>query len=296
MTIFAPTLSGNNLTVDLALKQPSRITNRIAELTAKNTLVDKFFHPRGAAVTGGAVLYNVLKASDYYVNGGEVRQRAPGAEYEFVSGEQPETKIAYVEDWGGVFSIFDEAIIRNDIRYFDDQVTQLANTITKKLDTRAMAAIADALADGAQTIIGHSWEDLVTIGDPTLLTPSGELPTADLSMAQLGFASQELGITPDLLIVNPAQAHSLRVAYGDKLEAMLKSVGMELFENMRIEQGVAYVVQRGQAGEIAFEKTITTEAWREPKNKTTYVQSYVHATFAVDKPYAVKKLTGLNAA
>lgn len=295
MTFLAPTLSGNNLTVDLALKQTSRISNRIAELTAKNTLVDKIFHQRGERVTSGSVLYNVLKASDYYVKGGEVRQRAPGAEYELVSGEQPDTKIAYVEDWGGKFFIYDEAIIRNDIRYFDDQVTQLANTITKKLDTRSMAALADALADGANTIIGHSWEDLVTIGDPALLTPSGELPTADLSLAHLAFASQELGITPDLLIVNPAQAHSLRVAYGDQLAAMLKSVGLELFENMRIEQGVAYVVQRGQAGEMAFEMPITTETWREKGTKTTFVQSYVHATFAVDKPYAVKKITGLNA-
>lgn len=293
MPVLAPTLNGTQLTVELALKQTQRIKNQISRIADAEMLVGKLYRPLGTQVTGGALVYNVLKSSDFYVKT-DVHQRGPGDEYEVVDGAQPDAKVAYIEDWGGVFSITDEAVIRNDISYFDTKVTQLANTIARKVDTNGLAALEAALADGANTIPANSWADLVTVGDPATLTPSAELPTADLSAAALANKIQELGFTADLLIVNPAQAHDLRVAYADRLDAMLTSAGLMMFENARVAQGIGYVVQSGQAGTLGFEKPLTVETWREPRNKTTYVQAYAHMSFAVDKPYAVKKLTGLN--
>jgi len=94
--------------------------------------------------------------------------------------------------------------------------TQLANTVARKLDQRAMTALAAAVA-GENVVPGHDWGDLVTIGPKETLTPSAELPTADLSAAQLASDLQELGVTHDLLILHPQEAHALRAAYADRL-------------------------------------------------------------------------------
>jgi hypothetical protein len=293
MPLYTPTLSGNQLTVDMALKQPTIIRKRIAELADSQILIDKLFHMFGQPAVGH-LLYNVLKATDYYLKR-DVEQVAPGDEFPVVEGVEPETKIAYIEKWGGYFPVPDEKVRRNDEIYFDNQTTQLANTIAAKVDARAMDALTTALANGAQNIPGNSWADLVTIGDPTTLTPSSQLPTADFATVHMTNTLQELGIKADLLLLNPGQARDLRVAYADKLDAMLKSAGLEMFENPRIPDGEAYAVRRGQVGIVGFEKPLTVETWREPKNQTSYVLAYVMPLFAVDKPYAAKRLTGLNA-
>lgn len=293
MGFLAPELTGSQLTVELALKQPTRIRAQIAKLADSQILLDKLFHTLGTQVQAGAFLYNVVKSSDYYVKN-DVEMVGPGDEFPLVEGVDPDAKMALVEKWGGLFAIPDEKVRRNDIAYLDNQVTQLANTIARKLDLQALKFLEAALASGENTIPGNSWADLVTVGDPTMLTPSAELPSADLSAVHLANAMDELGVTADLLIVHPEQAHSLRVAYGDKLDAMLKSAGMGMFENPRIANGTAYAVERGQVGIIGFEMPLTVESWREPKNQTGYVLAYVMPAFGIDKPYACKKLTGLN--
>lgn len=294
MPILAPTLTGSQLTVDLALRQPNRVRERIARLADEQIVLDKLFHMLGGQVTAGAFLFNVMKRTDYYLKN-DVEQVGPGDEFPTVQGVDPDTKIAYVEKWGGTFSIPDEKVRRNDTAYFDNQTTQLANTIARKLDTQALKFLEATLAPGENTLPSNTWADLVTVGDPATLTPSAELPSADLSAVHMANSMQELGVKADLLLLHPVQAHDLRVAYGDKLDAMLKSAGMSMFENARITQGTGYAVQRGQVGIIGFEMPLTVETWRKPENQTSHVLAYAMPAFGIDRPYACKKLTGLNA-
>lgn len=295
MPFLAPTLSGTQLTVELALKQSTIIRNRIAKHADEQILLPKLFRMLGPRPANGAFLYNVLKASDYYVKNDSLHPVGPGDEFPVVEGVDPDTKMAIVEKWGGTFDVPDEKVRRNEQVYLDNHTTQLANTIARKLDAQAMAYLNAALASGEQTVPGHSWADLVTVGDPTTLTPSGELPTADFADVHLANALQELGVTADLLLVNPAQARDLRVAYMDRLDAMLKSAGLGMFENPRIPDGTAFAVQSGQVGIIGFEMPLTVETWRDPKNQTNHVTAFVMPAFGVDRPYAAKKITGLNA-
>lgn len=177
-----PSLSGRDLTVDLALKQPTRIRARIANLAASNLLIDKFFRGLGSPVSGGGMLYSVLKATDFFTT--DVRQRGAGDEYEIVRGVDPETRLAKPEDWGGKFRITDEQRGRNEISYLDQNTTQLANTIARKLDTRAMEVVQAAVT-GDNVVPGHDWGNLTFVGPEANLTPSALRPTADFSAAQL---------------------------------------------------------------------------------------------------------------
>lgn len=283
-----PELNGRRLTVDAALKRPTIIRDRIAKLADNQILVPKFFHQLGAPVTGGGMLYSVIKASDFYTT--DVEKRTPGGEYKIVEGVDPERQLALVEDYGGKFFVPDEAVTRNDVNYLDQQSTQLANTIARKLDVSAMAAIADA---AIESIVGNDWSNLVLVGPADDITPSGQRPTADLSEAQLAADLEELGANYNLLITHPNEAHQLRVAYGDKLDEMLKSAGVELFSNPRITAGEAWVVEAGEVGTVGFEFPLTTDVWDDRSVRGKWVQSYAVPAFAVDRPHAAKKLTAL---
>jgi hypothetical protein len=290
MPSLIPELDGRALTTDAALRHPEMLRNRIARLADSEILLPKFFHPYGAQVQSGALLHSVVQASDFFTT--DVEKRAPGNEYTVVEGVDPEPKLALAEDWGAKFNVPDEVRTRNNISYLDQQTTQLANTIARKLDVRALEEV-DAALGMENTVPGNDWSAAITVGAPDDLTPSDELPTADLSAGQLASDLQELGVKHDLLIVHPQEAHALRVLYGDKLAAVLKSAGLELFTNARLQPGTAYVCESGSVGTVGFEYPLTVTTWRDEATRSTVVQAFCVPALAVDRPYAAKKLTGL---
>ncbi|WP_167107275.1 major capsid protein [Mycobacterium sp. DL592] len=285
-----PSLSGRQLTVDVALNQPTIIRNRIAQLMDDQIVLDKLFHGFGARVEGGGIIYSVVQASDFYTS--DVEKRAPGGEYKVVEGVDPDPKLAVVADWGGRFQVTDEQRIRNAVSYLDQQSTQLANTLARKLDIAALAAI-EAAIDSANTVTGNNWGAQVFVGPLASITASAARPTADFSAAQLKSDLQELGVKHNLLIVHPNEAAALRTAYAENLDDMLKSAGLELFANPRMTAGTAYVCERGQVGTVGFEFPLNVHAWPDPATRSTWVQGFVVPAFAVDRPFALKKLTGL---
>ncbi|GAA1071996.1 major capsid protein [Tsukamurella spumae] len=292
MPTLLPTLTGRTLTVDAALKHPTAIRDQIAKIADAQLVAPNFFHPVGNPVEGGGVLYQVLRASDQYSS--DVEQRAPGQEYKVVEGVDPEQRLARVEDWGGKFKITDEQIERNDVSYLDMQTTQLANRIARKLDTRALAVLLDALDDDpASTISGHNWSSLILDGPLDQITPSASRPTADFAAAQLAADLEELGVIHDVLVVHPEQAAALRTAYAENTGQMLEAAGLELVSNTLVPVGSAFVAQTGEAGVIAFEKPVTVTTWRDEATRSTWVQSYAVPAFAVNKPAAVKIIDGL---
>jgi hypothetical protein len=285
-----PELSGRRLTVDYALKQPTTIRAQIAKLADDQILLPKFFRTLGAQVTGGGMLYSVIQASDFFTS--DIEKRNARSEYKVVEGVDPDPQLAVVSDYGGKFQVGVEEITRNDVNYLDQQTTQLANTIARKLDVLAMAEVTTAVT-GSNVVAGHDWSTLVTVGPLDGLTPSAELPTADLSAAQLASDLQELGVKHDLLVVHPNEAHSLRVAYGDKLQAMLDSAGVGLFANPRITSGTAWAIEQGMVGTVGFESPLTVDVWEDKATRSWWVQAYVVPAFGVDRPFAAKKITGL---
>ncbi|MCV7076981.1 major capsid protein [Mycobacterium szulgai] len=289
---LVPVVTGRNLTVDVALKQPSRIRDQIAKLADEQILLPKLFRPLGAAVQGGGLLYSVIAASDFFTSG--VEKRSPGAEYRVVEGVQPTPQLAPVEDWGGKFQVTDEQRTRNDVSYIDQQTTQLANTIARKLDTRAMEALGAA---GVATLaVTSNWDNLVFVGPDANLTASADRPTAHFAQAQEIADLEELGVVHDTLLVHPSQARALREAYAENLDDMLESAGFTngMVSNPRIPAGTAYVAQGGMVGTVGFETVLTVDVIDERKTRSTWVQAYAVPAFAVDRPFAAKRITGVG--
>ncbi|WP_072689382.1 major capsid protein [Rhodococcus marinonascens] len=289
---LTPTLTGRQLTVDAALNTPPLITKRIAALTADQLVIDKFLSATGQKVEGGALLYTQASAENMYTTR-DVEQRAAGAEYPVVMGERPEPKLAEAEDWGGKFFVTDEARTRNNVSEFDDNVTQLANTITRKINQRVIDAIEAAIT-GNGVVPGHDWNNVITSGPLDALTPNNERPAADWAISQLAADMGELGVIFDLLVLHPQEHHSLKVAYGEDLAAVLASNNLSVFTSPRLTPGTGYAVKKGNAGIMAYEKPLNTTTWRDEARRVTWVQSYAVPAIAVTNPLAIKKLTGLD--
>ncbi|MGU3583060.1 major capsid protein [Rhodococcus sp. C26F] len=284
---LTPQLTGRLLTVEVALSQPSVIRDRIAKLADSQMVMPRFFSSLGKPVEGGGILYSVAKASDLYATG--VEKRAPGAEYPVVEGVDPEPKLAKVDDYGGRFQTLDEQRKRNDVSYLDGQVTQLSNTVASKVDAAAMAAIAAADIDSI--VATTAWDEAIIEG----ATPSSpaERPTGTLAQALEMFESDSLGIVPNTLLVAPQEARVLRTLYGKDLGAVLDSFGLTLVSNARLEAGAAYVLRAGEVGTVGFEDPLTVEVYDDRATRSKWVQAFCVPAFAVEKPYAAKKLTAL---
>ena len=288
-----PVVTGSTLTVDTALQQPSRVTRRIADLTLQRFITSRIF-AQGGTVTGGAVVYDQATLNELYLSR-DVQRVSPGEEFPIVGGQRQTPKVALVEKWGGKFEVTDEARDRNDTGLFNSQVVQLANTIVRKVDQRAVAELDAAITavGAAGTFVGHNWGTVVTAG--TSATSNSGYPAADFAAAQLAADIDELGVTYDLWLVNPLQKANLAIVYGDKLQAMLDSFGIrEVYASNRIANGVGYAVASQQVGEIRVEKALSSESWREPGTESTWLQSSVRPVVYVTNPYSIKKVTGLN--
>jgi hypothetical protein len=289
-----PSLTGRTLTVDVALNTPTLIRNQIARLADSQILLPKFFREFGAQVQGGGMLWNSIQSSDFFL-AGSLEQRAPGNEYAVVEGVIQDPKLALVEDYGGKFQIPEEALRRNNINLLDQQVTQLGNEIVRKLDTCTVAALQ--ASDIGTFAAPNSWDDLVFVGPLDAITPSAQRPNAHFAAAQAMADLEELGQTYDLLVVHPDQAEALRTAYAEDLGRMLTSAGFTegMFVSARIPAGTVYVCQKGGVGAVGFESPLVVETWREAKTRSWWVQAFAVPAFAVDRPFAAKKITGVDA-
>lgn len=288
-----PTVGDNKLTVDTALNQPGRITKRIADLTLQAFIVDKIFASSGASTVSGSIIYDQVVENDLYMTK-DVESRAPSDEYPVIFGERSQPRVARSEDFGGKFWISDEARSRNNVAVFDNDVTCLANTIVRKVNTRAVETLEAAIAavpGGKGVVPGNNWAAVELTG--TSPTPTLDRPVADFANVQLAADVEELGVVYDLWIVNPVQKAALVSIYGGDLGQLLASQGIDLFASNRVQNGTAYAVATGQVGFLDYEKGLNTTTWREEATRRTWVQSFVMPIMGVTNPYSIKKITGL---
>lgn len=288
----APVVANNSVTVDLAYKQPGKITKRVSDLTKQKFIAPEIFGEANTTTSAGAIIYDTITINELYTKN-DVEQRGPTDEYPIVQGERLEPKVAKSEDWGGKYWMSDEAVRRNDTVQMDRLTAQLANTIVRKVNQRTVVVLDAVIASlgGAGVIPGNNWSTAELTG--TSPTPSADRPFADLLSAQLAADVEELGYEYNVWVMNPQEYFNLRVVYGPDIYEMLREAGISVFRSNRVTAGSAYAAVRGGVGFLGYEQMLATETWREPQFKKNWVQSSVLPIMGVTDPYAVKKITGL---
>lgn len=290
-----PTITGTEITVDTMLKQPTRITRMLMDLTLQRFFVDRVFSG-GGGVTGGAVVYDQATENELYMDR-DVERVESGQEFPLVSSSRRAPKVAEVEKYGGKFYFTDEARDRNDAQAFVNETRRLANTIVRKINARGVEALDAAIAGngGASTMIGNDWSAAIPNGSNP--SPPATTPAADLAEVNLTAEQRELGLTFNILIVSPVQKYEWNLFYGDKATAALNDMGFgEMYSTNRLAAGRALAIAQGQVGEMRVEQPLASETSREGAplmRQRTWVQSSVRPIFFVTNPFAVMEITGL---
>lgn len=286
-----PTVTGTSMTVDLALNAPTRVTRTLMDLTLQRFFADRVFSNTGG-VSGGAVVYDELIANDLYLDR-DIERVAPGDEFPLVTGSRRAPKVAEVEKWGGKFFVTIEARDRNDVSVFTRNIRQLANTIVRKINMRAVEVLEAAVqASPTRQVTGNSWGSVITAGSTA--SNSTLWPGFDFARAQSLAEIDELGIVYDLWIMNPADYLQLARIYGLGLNDLLASLGVSIFVTNRVTAGTAYVVAERQPGQMRIEQPLATEQWYEEKSQRFWTQSSVRPLMFVDNRFAVLKFVGLT--
>lgn len=201
--------------------------------------------------------------------------------------------MAEVEKWGGKFFVTIEARDRNDVAVFTRNVRQLANTIVRKINQKAVAVLEAAVQAAPNRVVtGVSWGSVVTAGSTA--SNSTLWPGYDFAKAQQQAEVEELGIVYDLWIINPQEYLSLARIYGPGLNDLLNSLGLSIFVTNRVTAGTAYVVQSGQSGQLRVEQPLATEQWYEEGTQRFWTQSSVRPLMFVDNRFGILKFQGLT--
>lgn len=285
-----PVVNGSQVTVQTMLAQPTRITRYLSDINLRGFISPLIFSSPGG-VSGGAVVYDQLTLNDLFTTR-DVQNVEPGTEFPIVTSENPEPKVAGVEKYGGKFFVTDEARDRNDGGVIQREGRKLMNTIVRKTDAKAIAVLDNSVSGMAsQQVTGTNWNNVVTTGSSA--SNAGAWPAADFSKVQLLADTQELGVSFNLWIVNPAQLAQFRLIYGQGASDVMGAYSVNMVASNRVAPGTAYVVEAGQVGEIRVEKPLSTETWREQATQRTWVQSDVRPVMFVTNPFSVVKVTGL---
>jgi hypothetical protein len=285
-----PTISGSTMTVDMAVQSPTRVTRTLMDLTMQRFFADRVF-ANGGGVTGGAVVYDELLANDLYLER-DIGRVAPGDEFPIVTSARRAPKVAEVEKWGGKFYVTVEARDRNQTQVFARHVLQLSNTIVRKINQRAVEVLETAVQTSpTRQVTGNNWSTVVTAGSTA--SNSTLWPGYDFARAQSLAETDELGIVYDLWIMNPQEYLQLARIYGNGLNDLLSSLGIDIFVTNRVAAGTAYVVAQNQAGQMRIEQPLMTEQWYEEGTQRFWTQSSVRPLFFIDNRFAVLKFVGL---
>lgn len=296
MSSFYPAsaeLNNGVLSVDQALNDPTIIEQRVAELAEKNLIVDSVF-AQGGEVSGGTVIYSKITEKHLYTDN-DVADRQPGDEYPVLYSTRPESQLARVMDFGGKFATSHEARKRNQSIDFDNDVTRLANTISRKLNQRAIETIDAAITAGDVVELGSTagWDNIILDGAPDTITAPQERPTADLAKIIAHADNLDMGIVYKKLLVHPDTRANLRIAYGTNMNAMLSDFGLELVSSNQMPVNEAYLVDPAQAGFIRYEEGLTVTNWDDPEHRQTWTQGWCMPVMGITTPAAIGVIRGI---
>ena len=289
-----PSISGNTITVDSMLKQPTRVTRMIMDLSLQKFIADRVFSSAGG-VQGGAVIYDQATQNELYTDR-DVQRVAPAGEFPLITAPRLVPKLAEVEKWGGKVFITDEAKDRNDAASFTNKVRQLTNTIVRKINQRAVEVLNAAITEHSQTTTGVDWSTVVVGGSGQ--SNADKFPARDFALVDQLATEDELGVKYTLWLLNPQEYTQLIIIYGASgLTELLSALGISVYVSNRIRAGTALVVAEGQVGEMRVEKPLSSETWRDADGRErTWLQSSVRPIMYVTNPFAVLEVTGLAGA
>lgn len=285
-----PTVNGREMTVDRFLREPAYVQRALEDLARERFIADYIF-AQGPAAPSGSVLYDQVTEAMLYAER-DIQEIEPGAEFPLLTFGESAPLVATVKKWGGAFDITDEARDRNRFDVVARNLRMTTNTVIKKMDTVAVAAL-NAAPLIAQTASG----DWTTAGTDII---------ADLETAKSAIDQADLGYVADTVLLNPAQRLDIRkdadiraalprenTAVNPVLSSDLAGLlGLNYIVSNRVPAGTVYVFQRQIIGSRSDEQPLTSEVVPDRKRQMTRVQEWRKVVPYVTDPKACVRITG----
>ena len=182
----APTLSGDVLSINRFLSNPTLVARRLRTLAEQRFISDALLTQRITA-SGGSVLYETGETIYTDVAPSGV---APGAEYPRTTVSHGTASLAKTTKWGSDVEVTDEAISRQLINPVERAFEKLVNHMVKTVDAVTMSAINSAVTQNTACIAPWSG--------------SGSTPQIlrDIARAKANIDKLNQGYSPDTLIVD----------------------------------------------------------------------------------------------
>lgn len=290
----APKATDGAITVELMLRQPTRIARYISDITAVGMHSDRIF-AHGSA-EGGAILYDVALANQVLADD-HTGVIAPGGVYPIIDASEGEPRVVQTQKIGGKFGITDEAAKRNDMAYLQRRAQKVANTMVFDLDQAGQAALDAALVEFSSDIVNVESSGWSTINKTTKANQTAEKSIrADLNKALTEGVKLQMGYIYDLLILHPDDDLEFMNSFADDAEAtkLLGSKGLEKLVTPLATKGEAKIIASGIVGTMGVEEAISSTTYRDEDHDTTWTKTRAMMAYAVTDPLAIMKITGLG--
>lgn len=285
-----PTIAGENITVSMFLSSPPRVQRAIEALTNERFIADVIFGT-GPRAEGGAVIHDQVTDSNLFMDR-DVEEIAPGGDFPLLTSSEPTPLVAVARKYGGEVFLTDEQVRRNNRNVLTRETTKLRNTIIRKVDTVAIAALEAA---PIQTAGGSGdWSTAATDIIADLVTAAGAISSLDM------------GYMADTVLINPAQEIDL-LKDKDIRDALPRErdnsiirtgnlgrlMGLDFLVSNRVTAGTAYVLQRRIIGGISDEVPVYARPIPDERRERVYIHGARVVVPYVTDPKAVFKITGI---
>ena len=288
----APSISGQNITIDLFLRNPSRVQRVMQDLSSQRFIADTLYSSGDAQ--GGSVVYDRVSEQDLYTQR-DIEEISPGSEFPNVGGADSVPLVAKVAKRGGQVQISYEAVRRNNRDMVQRNLTKLRNTIVKKHDAIAVSTLL-ADADKLTATAALEWND--PLSDPF----------ADFASAVSAIEQQDLGYTADIVLINPQERFTL-LTHKDIREALPREnaaqnpvlsgqlAGLCGISNWvvsnRVPAGTVVVANSKIVGSMRDEMPLYTRVIDKPEVETWIVQAARVSVPVITDPKSALVLTGV---
>lgn len=182
------TLSGDLLTVNRLMNQPTLIQRALRTLVQQRLVGDKVLTGRVDLTGTGAANYEISEA---IMSTNLAERVAPMMEYPLTSDASAASAIASTEKWALGFEISDELIARNRIDIFNRRMIKLANRLAFGFDALILSAIASAVTQTSAATT--AWDQ-----------PTAD-PFADITLAASVSDSLNQGYNIDTVLASPTR-------------------------------------------------------------------------------------------
>jgi hypothetical protein len=291
-----PSVSGQNLTISAFLANPLVLRDTIRDLTVERFIMDRIY-AQGQRPGGGTVLFNQVTASTLYTVD-DAQAIRPGAAFPKTKHTEQNPSVATITKYGLEEEITREDILRNNWPVLRDALVRIANTVVKKVNTEALAALDAA---PLQSLVGVDFTTATVAQIVNVFVSAVSL----IEDADMGYDGIQINA-----FFNPTQANELMgnidllkllQAEGPDMPARTGNFGtlmrVRSFKTNRIAASTARFVAEGivgswhqEEGDGVLTRTYTIDE-KGPEDQA--VQGWRPITFAVRHPKAAVNVTGI---